>query len=336
MQSVLLLPIPLLQRMGARQAGDGGQHGRTCSPARSRRRAIVMALGGTIVLQLLRSGVSWWTAAMMGRISQEVVVAHPGGASSQADAAAHGLFRRPADRVADGPRDQRRRLDSHVVAAVSSSSTSDLILSVAIAVALVWLQWRAWQPVALVPVFPSMQSTRPLFFPAFADFPDQIRTEVSALYALLSERVSAVRVVRSFAREDRELAYLDERIDRHREALVGQYQDGRDHGCPGDIDQRRGNRIRISYGVVLAAAGPSPCALLAFYTLVSQLYGPIVRLSQFQATAVATQVSVERLYEIFDEPEPVADCPVRLAAAFAQGSPGVPRCPLQLWANRRR
>jgi ABC-type multidrug transport system fused ATPase/permease subunit len=32
-----------------------------------------------------------------------------------------------------------------------------------------------------------------------------------------------------------------------------------------------------------------------------------VRLTQFQATALATQISVERLYEIFDEPEPVGD-----------------------------
>ena len=36
------------------------------------------------------------------------------------------------------------------------------------------------------------------------------------LYALLSERVSAVRVVRSFAKEEAELAELDCRIDAHR------------------------------------------------------------------------------------------------------------------------
>jgi ABC-type multidrug transport system fused ATPase/permease subunit len=66
----------------------------------------------------------------------------------------------------------------------------------------------------------------------------------------------------------------------------------------------------ITYGVVLVGRGTmSVGELLAFYGLVSQLYGPIVRLSQFQVTAIATQVSVERLYEIFDEPEPVRDRP---------------------------
>jgi ABC-type multidrug transport system fused ATPase/permease subunit len=49
--------------------------------------------------------------------------------------------------------------------------------------------------------------------------------------------------------------------------------------------------------------------LMAFYALVVQLYNPIVRLTQFQSTAASTRVSVERLYEIFDEPEPVVDRP---------------------------
>ncbi len=43
--------------------------------------------------------------------------------------------------------------------------------------------------------------------------------------------------------------------------------------------------------------------------LIAQLYLPIVRLTQFQITAAATRISVERLYEIFDEPEPVSDRP---------------------------
>ena len=66
----------------------------------------------------------------------------------------------------------------------------------------------------------------------------------------------------------------------------------------------------IGYGVVLVSRGAlSVGALLAFYTLVGQLYGADRPSLQFQATAVATQVSVERLYEIFDEPEPVRDRP---------------------------
>jgi ABC-type multidrug transport system fused ATPase/permease subunit len=53
---------------------------------------------------------------------------------------------------------------------------------------------------------------------------------------------------------------------------------------------------------------------------VGQLYQPIVRLTQFQATAVATQVSVERLYEVFDEPEPVRDRPRAVAILRPRGA----------------
>ena len=51
-----------------------------------------------------------------------------------------------------------------------------------------------------------------------------------------------------------------------------------------------------------------------------QLYQPIVRLTQFQATALATQISVERLYEIFDEPEPVRDRDGAIAIVRPRGA----------------
>src|SRR5205823_13029935 len=66
----------------------------------------------------------------------------------------------------------------------------------------------------------------------------------------------------------------------------------------------------VSCGAVLVGRGRLTVgALLAFYALLAQLYSPIVRLTQFQTTAAATRVSVERLFEVFDEPEPVADRP---------------------------
>ena len=39
------------------------------------------------------------------------------------------------------------------------------------------------------------------------------RSQTAEVYALLSERVSAIRVIRSFAQEDAEVAELDKRID---------------------------------------------------------------------------------------------------------------------------
>ena len=307
-QSVLLLPVPLLQGwvldklIAATSAGTVARD----RPALSW--AIILALGGTAVLHLARSSVSWWTAATMGRISQEMIVALRGALQRK-------LMRLP---LAYFDAQQTGRLMARVTSDVGSifmfvrsgiiQLASDLILSLAIAVVLVWLQWRL-AAVALVTV-PLYAANQAFFFSRLRKLSDQIRGQVAALYSLLSERVSAVRVVRSFAREERELAELDERIDRHRELAWANTRTAATLGALATLISGLGTVFVIGYGVVLVSRGTlSVGALLAFFTLVGQLYAPIVRLSQFQATAVATQVSVERLYEIFDEPEPVRDRP---------------------------
>jgi ABC-type multidrug transport system fused ATPase/permease subunit len=72
-QSLLLLPIPLLQgwvldcllphRLG------------TSQPAATGAQAILIALLATVACHLARMGLAWRIASVMGRISQEVVVA---------------------------------------------------------------------------------------------------------------------------------------------------------------------------------------------------------------------------------------------------------------------
>ena len=114
--------------------------------------------------------------------------------------------------------------------------------------------------------------------------------------------------MRSFVKEEAELAALDERIERHRALSWANTRAVTTLGALATMISGLGTVFVISYGVVLIGRGTTSVgALLAFYALVNQLYAPIVRLTQFQATAIATQVSVERLYEIFDEPEPIRD-----------------------------
>ena len=204
--------------------------------------AIGLALGGTVVLHLARSFISWWTAATMGRISQEVVVALRGALHRK-------LMRLP---MAYFDSQQTGRIMARVTSDVGSilmfirsgiiQLISDLILSLAIAFVLVWLQWRL-AIVALVAV-PLYAVNQRFFFARLRRLSDEIRAQVSALYALLSERVSAVRVVRSFVKEDAELATLDERIDRHRALSLGQHPRRRHAGGSGDADQRTGDRFR--------------------------------------------------------------------------------------------
>ncbi len=130
-----------------------------------------------------------------------------------------------------------------------------------------------------------------------------------------------MRVVRSFAKEDDELTELDRRIDHHRALSWDNTRTAAALGGLATLISGLGTVFVIAYGIVLVGRGLLTVGeLLAIYALVGQLYQPIVRLTQFQATAVATQVSVERLYEIFDEPEPVRDRPGAAAIVRPRGA----------------
>ncbi len=269
-------------------------------------RAILLALAGTIVLHVVRAVLAWKIAAMMARISQEVVVALRGALQRK-------LMRLP---MAYFDAQQTGRLMARVTSDVGSilmfirsgilQLLNDLILSMAIAVLLIWLEWRL-AAVALVTV-PLYALNQRLFFGTLRRLSDEIRGQVSSLYALLSERVSAVRVVRSFAKEDDELVELDERIDRHRQLSWANTRAAAALGALATLISGLGTVFVIAYGIILVGREILTVGeLLAIYALVGQLYQPIVRLTQFQAMALATQISIERLYEIFDEPEPVKD-----------------------------
>jgi ABC-type multidrug transport system fused ATPase/permease subunit len=278
-----------------------------------------LALLATIGLHGARALVAWRVAAMMGRVSQEVVVELRGSLHRK-------LMRLP---MAYFDAQQTGRLMARVTSDVGSilmfirsgilQLLNDLITSMAIALMLAFLQWRL-ALVALVAV-PLYALNQKVFFGRLRRLSDEIRAQVAALYALLSERISAVRVVRSFAKEDDELGELDQRIDRHRALSWENTRTAAALAALATLISGLGTVFVIVYGIALVGRGLLTVGeLLAIYALVGQLFQPIVRLTQFQATAVATQVSVERLYEIFDEPEPVRDRPGAVAIVRPRGA----------------
>jgi ABC-type multidrug transport system fused ATPase/permease subunit len=309
-QSLLLLPIPLLQgRVLDRLLPLAGRLGAiTSAEASSASRAIVACLLATVACHLARMALAWKTGAMVGRISQEVVVALRGALHRK-------LMRLP---MAYFDAQQTGRLMARVTSDVGSilgflnggflQLVNDLVLAMGIGVLLVWLQWKL-ATIALV-VVPLYALNQAAFARTIRDLSLEIRAQIASLYALLSERVSAVRVVRSFAKEDAEIAALDEKIDRHRALSLANANTNARLSALATLLSGLGTVAVVTFGAVLVGRRELTVGeLLAFYALIGQLYGPIVRLTQFQATAVATKVSVERLYEVFDEPEPVADRP---------------------------
>ena len=155
----------------------------------------------------------------------------------------------------------------------------------------------------------------------------ELRRRVSVLNAYLQERISGIRVIQLFAREDRSLREFDQRNEELMEenlrsirldATLFAFVDGMGH--------------LVTAGLVWWAAGPivegalTFGALVAFLDYVSRFFQPIRDLSQKVAVLQSGLASSERVFGLLDEQEQVpesdhpfdtADVPARGAITFA-------------------
>jgi ABC-type multidrug transport system fused ATPase/permease subunit len=269
---------------------------------------IAAALAASVLCHLARMALAWKASAVMTRVGLEVVRA-------LTDALHRKLHRLP---LAYFDRQQTGRVMARITSDVGSlllflnggslQLVSDLVLAAGIAAVLLWIRWElALAGFAALPLY---ALNHRFFAHKLQELSKVMRGHVAGIYALLSERLSAVRVVRSFAQEDAEVAALDERLAAHRAAGWAGTRTGALQGLLATLISGAGTVAILSYGAVLAVGGRlSVGELLAFYALLAQLYNPIVRLTQFHATLAATRVAAERMTEVLGEPETIRDRP---------------------------
>ena len=309
-QSLLMLPIPVLQ--GVVLDHLVALIRRSAHPSPAEQAATVRLIGwvfaGSVACHLGRMALSWSVARSIGRASQELVVTLRGALQRK-------FMRLP---MAYFDAQQTGRLMARVTSDVGSilvffnsgslQLVNDLILGLGVAGVMLWLQWRL--ALAAFVVLPIYAVNHRFFARRVHGLSLAIRAQIASIYALLSERISAVRVVRSFGQEDAELGELDRQVDLHRGLNLENLDTSAALNALATLVSGLGTVLVLTYGVHLIARGQLTVGeLMAFYALIAQLYLPIVRLTQFQITAAATRISVERLYEVFDEPEPVSDRP---------------------------
>lgn len=304
--SLLLLPVSLVQGWALDRLLEGGQ-----APARDPAvliRVVFAALAAALGCHLIRMGLVWRGHAVMNRVSLEVV--------RELTDAMHRKFQRLP--LAYFDREQTGQLMARITSDVGSlliflgsgslQLASDLVLASAIAVVLVWLRWQ----LALVcfVIVPLYAVNHQLFAARFRVLSERLRGQLGAVYALLSERISAVRVVRAFAREEAELRSLDERIDAHRDLARGSLWIGAWQTALAGLITGGGAVAVLVVGIFFIRDGRlSVGDLLAFCALTAQLYNPIVRLVQFQGGAIATRVALDRMMEVLEAPETLIDPP---------------------------
>lgn len=298
-QSLLMLPVPVLQ---------GRVLDRIARPGPGARGAIGLALAAMLACHAARALLGWAASRRMSRISLEVV-------RDLTDAMHRKLQRLP---LAYHDRRETGRLMSRITGDVGSlliflnagslQLAADLVLAAGVTVALVWL--RGTLALAALAVVPLYVWNHRYHAPRVQALARKGRTRLAAIYALLSERLSAVRVVRSFAREGAEVAELDARLEAHRATMWAGLKAGASQGAVAAALGGVGTVAVLILGAVMVARGSLTVGeLLAFYGLACQLHGPIARLAGAQGMLAGTRVAVERIAEVLDEPEALADRP---------------------------
>jgi ABC-type multidrug transport system fused ATPase/permease subunit len=304
--SFLVMPVSLLQGWALDCLLEGVQ-----APAVDRSsltKLILLTLCASIACHLARTALVWRGHAVMNRVSLEVV--------RELTDALHRKFQRLP--LAYFDREQTGQLMARITSDVGSlmiflgsgslQLASDLMLAGGIAIALLWLRWQ----LALVcfVVVPLYAVNHQLFAARFRVLSERLRGQIGAVYALLSERISAVRVVRAFAREDAEVRSLDDRIDAHRNLSRAGLWTGAWQTALAALITGAGTVAVLVAGAFLTRAGRLTVGdLLAFCALTAQLYNPIVRLVQFQGGAAATRVAIDRMMEVLEAPETLMDQP---------------------------
>ncbi|HEY1377198.1 MAG TPA: ABC transporter ATP-binding protein, partial [Gemmataceae bacterium] len=295
LQSALLLPVPLLQGwvLDRLTAGDAAD----LTPA------IAIAFATSAGCYVARAIVGWAVASAMHRVSLEVV-------RDLTDRLHRKLQRQPPayfDRHPTG--DLLARLTGDVGSLLvflnggAVQLACDLVLAAGAAGVLVWVQWRL--ALAAAVVVPLLAVGHARFATVARRLARAAAERAADLYGFLSERLSAVRVVRAFAREPADLAELDGRLDGHRAAALAVVRAGGWQSACAALAGGVGTVLVVTYGAALVHAGRLTVGdMLAFVALLAQLYQPAVRLAGATGLLAGTAAAAERILDVLDAPEP--------------------------------
>jgi ATP-binding cassette subfamily B protein len=159
-------------------------------------------------------------------------------------------------------------------------------------------------------IFPVLGIASLLFRVVSAEAYRQTREKVALITAYLQETLSGIRVVRSFAQEERHIRRFAELNDDNRDAnmktvyLNGAY-------FPGvELLSSLVTAGILLYGGLQALNGDVTVGVLvAFVAALNNFFDPIQQLSQLYTTYQAGMAALDKIFELLDEEPELADAP---------------------------
>ncbi len=300
LQSLLLLPLPMLQGWVIDRLVELG--GRT-SQGISLVSFFTFAAAIPLACVLGRLALSWFSSGQMNHASLQFVRA-------LTDSLHRKLQRLPLayfDRQETGQLMARLTNDVGTLLIFLSASSlqlaADLVLALGIIVGLLLLAW----PLALMSF-----AALPIFFWNHRRFAKrvwhlshEVQAQTAGLYAVLSERISAIRTIRCFGAEARELHEFSDQLDRQTERGKQNLDATSLQSLAAVLIGGLATALLVCLAAVLVERGSITTGqAVAFVAYLGLLYQPLVRLTQFYGGITATLAAVDRITELLDEPEP--------------------------------
>jgi ATP-binding cassette subfamily B multidrug efflux pump len=190
---------------------------------------------------------------------------------------------------------------------------ADVVMMVAFAIVLFWLNWKL--ALVAMAVVPAMAGAAVVFRYKVREAFREVRVKIARLNAHLQETISGMKVVQLFARETRNHAEFMRTNAEHRDAWFYSIQYESLLSATIALAGNLTTAFILWYGARLVGVGSvGPGELLLFVDWMRRFYRPLQDLSAKYSVMQSSMASLERVFQLADVPaEPLE--PVRAVAA---------------------
>lgn len=193
-----------------------------------------------------------------------------------------------------------------LVTGVLVNLLSDSVTVIAVLIMLFWIHWKlALLTLIVLPLFALNYRT---FRKDLRRMSRRHRRNWDRVVGFLHERISSIRLVKSFSMEERESSRFNRGIENDYRNFNHLMMHNTLLWVIADLISSVGTLLVLFYGGWLVIQGQLSVGLLiAFNTYIGFLYGPIVRLNDLNTTIERAITGLEKIYEILDTPSFVVE-----------------------------
>lgn len=196
---------------------------------------------------------------------------------------------------------------------------TDVLTLIVVLPVIFHMQWRlAWIAVVIVPTYVIVYK---FFLKRIRPLSVQLRERWDALIGALQEKISGIAVVKAFHREEFEVEHFMTTVKDNFTLGMTQAKLNRFLGLLVTIISAGGTGVIYWYGAVLVLDRQlQPGELIAFVGYIGYLYGPALRLVDFNIQTQWAGAAIDRVFETLDTRPEIMDAPDAVSVAEMRGS----------------